>query len=79
MTKFEKLALESIAAMCDVTASLLSDNGMKADLLSQHLPGISEEMRTELTAQAEVQAANARQLKENARTLRLIAQQEEGG
>ncbi len=72
MTKYEKLALDSIAAMCEVTAALLSDNGAKAELLSQHLPGLSEEDRAELKSQAEVQQNNARQLKENATTLRAI-------
>ncbi|HVU32038.1 MAG TPA: hypothetical protein VHE61_01300 [Opitutaceae bacterium] len=75
MTKYEKLALDSIAAMCDVTAALLSDNGAKAELLSQHLPDLTEEARADLRTQAEVQVSNARQLKENAATLRAITAQ----
>lgn len=75
MTKYEKLALDSIAAMCDVTAALLSDNGAKAELLSEHLLGLSDAQRSELKTQADVQIANARQLKENAQTLRAITAQ----
>lgn len=77
MTKYEKLALDSIAAMCDVTAALLSDNGAKAEMLSQYLPGLSDAAREELKTQAEVQVTNARQLKENAQTLRAITAQAE--
>lgn len=79
MTKYEKLALDSIAAMCEVTAALLSDNGAKAELLSQHLPGLTDDMRQELIKQAEVQVTNARQLKENAVTLRAIVAQNPSG
>lgn len=75
MTKYEKLALDSIAAMCEVTAALLSDNGAKAQLLSEHLPGLNDEAREELRTQAEVQTSNARQLRENANTLRAITAQ----
>lgn len=76
MTKYEKLALDSIAAMCDVTAALLTDNGAKAELLSQHLPGLSDEARDELRSQAEVQVTNAQTLRENAKALRAIAAQQ---
>jgi len=75
MTKYEKLSLDSIAAMCEVIATLLNDNGAKAELLRQHLPGLSEAVQAELQSQTEVQTTNARQLKENARTLRAIVAQ----
>lgn len=77
MTKFEKLALDSIAALCEVTAALLSDNGAKAELLSQHLAGLSDEARQELHSQAEVQTTNAQTLRDNARTLRAITAQQD--
>jgi hypothetical protein len=76
MTKYEKLALDSIAAMCEVIATLLNDNGAKAELLREHLPGLPDAIRADLQSQAEVQVTNARQLKENARTLRAIVAQQ---
>ena len=75
MTKYEKLSLESMAALCYDTAALLSDNGAKAEMLAAHLPGLTEAARAELHTQSEVQMANARQLKENANTIRAIVAQ----
>ncbi|HTV40625.1 MAG TPA: hypothetical protein VMF08_08620 [Candidatus Sulfotelmatobacter sp.] len=75
MTKYEKLALEMIAGLTGAVAALVTANGVKSELISLHLPNLSEEQRKELQDDLQIQLENAQQLRENARSLRLILEQ----
>lgn len=70
MTPNEKLTLESIAAVCETSAALLQDVGAIYELLSIHLPGLSQSDRRELHTNLGQRLENARLLKENAKTLK---------
>lgn len=75
MTSIEKITLESSASLMDISAILLNDCAVKSGLLSQHLPGLSDEDRAELQSQRDIQLGNAQQLRANAANLRLIISQ----
>ncbi len=75
MTKYEKLALEMITGLMGATAALAAANGAKSELLSLHLPNLSPEQKEELENDLKVQLESAQQLRENAKNLKLILEQ----
>ncbi|HEV2456329.1 MAG TPA: hypothetical protein VGY98_18845 [Verrucomicrobiae bacterium] len=75
MTKYEKLALEMIAGLMGAVAALVTANGAKSELISLHLPDLSPEQRKELQDDLQIQLENAQQLRENAKSLRMILEQ----
>ena len=75
MTKYEKLSLEMITGLMGAVAALAAANGAKSELLSLHLPNLSPEEREELQDDIEIQLENARQLRENVESLKLILEQ----
>jgi hypothetical protein len=75
MTKYEKLALEMVTGLMGAVAALTAANGAKSELLSRHLPNLSPEQREELQDDIEIQLENARQLRENVQSLKLILEQ----
>jgi hypothetical protein len=75
MTKYEKLALEMVAGLMGAVAALAAANGSKSELMSHHLPNLTHEEREELQDDSKIQFENARQLKENAQSLKLILEQ----
>jgi len=75
MTKYEKLSLEMITGLMGAVAALTAANGAKSELLSMHLPNLSPEEREELQDDVKIQLENARQLRENVNSLKLILEQ----
>jgi hypothetical protein len=75
MTKYEKLALEMVTGLMGAVAALTAANGAKSELMSLHLPSLSPEQREELEDDSKVQLENARQLRENVESLKLILEQ----
>ena len=75
MTKYEKLALEMVTGLMGAVAALTAANAAKSELMCLHLPNLSPEQREELQDDSEVQLENARQLRENVQSLKLILEQ----
>ncbi len=75
MTKHEKLALEMITGLMGAVAALTAANSAKSELMSSYLPNLSPEQREELQDDSKVQLENARQLRQNAESLKLILEQ----
>ena len=75
MTKHEKLALEMITGLMGAVAALTAANSAKSELMSSHLPNLSPEQREELQDDSKVQLENARLLRQNAESLKLILEQ----
>ena len=75
MIKYEKLALEMVTGLMGAVAALTAANGAKSEMMSLHLPNLSPEEREELQDDIEIQLENARQLRENVQSLKLILEQ----
>jgi hypothetical protein len=75
MTDIERLSLDTSAGLMESIAAFLTSDAGKIELLSVHLPGISQEVRDNLAWHSQSQLKNARQLKENAAQLRLVVEQ----
>lgn len=75
MTKYEKLALEMVTGLMGAVAALTAANSAKSELMSLHLPNLSPEQREELQDDSNIQLENARQLRENVESLKLILEQ----
>jgi hypothetical protein len=75
MTKYEKLSLEMITGLMGAVAALAAANGAKSELLSLHLPNLSPEEREDLQDDSNIQFENARQLKENVKSLKSILEE----
>lgn len=75
MTKYEKLALEMVTGLMGAVAALTAANSAKSELMSLHLPNLSPEQREELQDDSNIQLENARQLRENVDSLKLILEQ----
>jgi hypothetical protein len=75
MTKYEKLALEMVTGLMGAVAALTAANGAKSELLNLHLTDLSPEEKEELQNDIKIQLESAEQLRENARSLKLILEQ----
>ncbi len=75
MTQFERMALNTAAELTQMVSALLVKDAAKSELLSLHLPNLTPEEREALNADSKGGMAVAQMIKENAKTLRLILEQ----
>jgi hypothetical protein len=75
MTKYERLALTMTSNLMQVVSGLLSQDAAKSELLSLHLPNLSQAERDDLKTDSKDVLAIAQQWTEHAKTLTSILEQ----